>query len=40
LLRCDKQQLSAALVESAVPWLDDASNLSPKYLRNRVRAQV
>jgi hypothetical protein len=40
LLGCGKEQLLAALQESDVAWLDDASNASPAYARNRLRLQL
>lgn len=40
LLQCPKAELLAYLKELGQPWLEDASNLSGKYTRNRVRNEL
>lgn len=40
LLGCHRAELREWLVESGEDWLEDSTNTDPRFLRNRVRAEV
>ncbi len=40
LLNCSKEELQTYLHHKQQPWVEDASNQLPKYLRNRIRHEL
>lgn len=40
LLGCSREEIYAVAVAEHIPWMEDASNASDRYLRNRIRREL